>query len=225
MKNQVVLFIAVVFLTTTGCTQTSSQDQKKPAAKKIGGSCEGCEAIFESPVSFDKLKSMVWLPDWNDNGRKLAVNGTVYKADGKTPAPNVILYIYHTDQKGEYPSTGNEKGWGKRHGYLRGWLKTDDTGFYKFFTLRPAAYPGGTTPAHIHIIVKEPDNDPYWIDEFVFDDDPLLTKEDRGKMHNRGGNGILKFRTPATPSQNQGPPVKSERDIYLGRNIENYPKL
>ena len=29
---------------------------------KAGGSCEGCEAIYESPVPFEKLKSFTLLP-------------------------------------------------------------------------------------------------------------------------------------------------------------------
>jgi protocatechuate 3,4-dioxygenase beta subunit len=97
----------------------------------------------------------LWLPDWNDKGRKLAVNGVVYKADG-TPSPNVIIYVYHTDQTGVYPTKGDEKGWAKRHGYLRGWMKTNEKGEYKFFTLRPAAYPGRKDPEHIHVTIKEP---------------------------------------------------------------------
>jgi protocatechuate 3,4-dioxygenase, beta subunit len=221
MKSFIALFFAIM-LVNTGCSQTSTQN-KVQSKLSIGGPCEGCEAVFESPIPFEKLESMVWFPDWKVNGkRKLAVNGIVYKADGKTRAANVVLYLYHTDQNGVYPDKGNEKGWGKRHGSLRGWLKTDDTGFYKFFTLRPAAYPGGTTPVHIHVFVKEPSKDPYWIDDFVFDDDPLLTTEKRSHFRNRGGSGILKFRRPAS-AYGDGP-VKSERNIYLGQNIENYPK-
>ena len=189
----------------------------------VGGSCEGCEAIHESPVPFNSLTDVSWLPDWNDKarlpdgqGRKLAVNGVVYKADG-TPAPNVIIDVYHTDQAGVYPTKGNEKGWGKRHGYLRGWMKTNEKGEYKFFTLRPAAYPGRKDPEHIHVTIKEPDKNEYWIDEYVFDDDPLLTDKQRKNCENRGGTGILKVK-------DAGNMLKAERSIYLGKNIPDYPK-
>lgn len=40
-------------------------------------------------------------------GEKLIISGTIYKADGRTPYPNVILYAYHTDSKGYYSKTGN----------------------------------------------------------------------------------------------------------------------
>jgi len=210
------LVLAVTLVSNIGCTQSSNQ--KPVAANKIhvGGSCEGCEAIHESPVPFDSLKSSTWLPDWNNLGKRLAVNGVVYKADG-TPASNIIIYVYHTDQTGRYPTRGDEKGWGKRHGYLRGWMKTNEKGEYKFFTSRPAAYPGRKDPEHIHIAIKEPDKSEYWIDDFVFDDDPLLTDTQRKRSEDRGGSGILKLK-------DVGNMFKAERNIYLGKNIPGYPK-
>ncbi len=45
--------------------------------------------------------------------------------------------------------------------------------------LKPAAYPGRTDPAHIHITIKEPDKSEYYIDDFLFDDDPLLIEHER----------------------------------------------
>ncbi|WP_316812233.1 intradiol ring-cleavage dioxygenase [Pedobacter heparinus] len=184
--------------------------------KRVGGPCEGCEAIYESPIPFDQIKSFVKLPDVSWDGKKpMGINGTVYKADGKTPAAGVVLYLYHTDATGHYPMKGNEKGWAKRHGYLRGWVGTDAKGFYKFGCLRPAPYPGGTEPAHIHVIVKEPGINEYDIDEFLFSDDPLLTAAKKAKLENRGGSGIVKI-------IDVGNMYKGERNIYLGKNIPGY---
>lgn len=207
------VFSLVLLAPLLSCAQVQN---KNPEEIKTGGPCEGCEAIYESAVPFEKLEPMVWLPDWNLPGRKLAVSGTVYKADGKTPAEGVIIYVYHTDQTGVYPTKADETGWAKRHGYLRGWMKTDKNGFYKFFTLRPGSYPNSKNPAHIHIIIKEPGKQEYWIDDFVFDDDPFLTTEERSRLQNRGGSGLLKHK-PA------GSMVKAERNIYLGKNIAGYP--
>ena len=96
---------AAILISNIGCTQNNT---KKASHDNIhvGGSCEGCEAIHESPIPFDSLKNLCRLPDWNDKGKKLAINGVVYKADG-TPAPNVIIYVYHTDQTGIYPKKEN----------------------------------------------------------------------------------------------------------------------
>ena len=211
------LFVfTIILISNIACSQKSNKKTAQVNNINVGGSCEGCEAIHESPVPFDSLSNQLWLPDWNDNGRKLAVNGIVYKADG-TPAANIIIYIYHTDQTGVYPRKGDEKGWGKRHGYLRGWMKTNEKGEYKFFTMRPAAYPGRKDPAHIHATIKEPDKNEYWINDYVFDDDPLLTDAQRKNSEDRGGSGILKVK-------DVGNMLKAERNIYLGKNIPDYPK-
>ncbi|CAN5615125.1 hypothetical protein BH09BAC4_BH09BAC4_00680 [soil metagenome] len=206
MKNQ---WIALILIVTT--LKAFGQD------KIVGGPCEGCEAIHESHVPFSKLDSFLKMPAASREGKKpLAINGIVYKADGKTPAPGVILYIYHTDETGHYPKKGNETGWGKRHGYLRGWMRTNEKGEYKFVTLRPAPYPDHSEPTHVHVTVKEPGLNEYYIDEYLFDDDPLLTSEKRQKLENRGGSGILKLKDVGTM-------FKAERSIYLGKNIPNYP--
>lgn len=206
--------LLLIFITHGACSQNTAA-KKDNTGPKVGGTCEGCEAIYECPVAFDSLSNLCWLPDWNDKGAKLAVNGVVYTNDGK-PAAGVVIYIYHTDQTGKYPVKGNETGWGKRHGYLRGWMKTNERGEYKFFTLKPAPYPGRNDEAHIHITIKEPGKNEYWIDEYVFDDDPLLTSEKRKRLENRGGSGILK-------TKDVGPMLKAERNIYLGKNIPGYP--
>ena len=114
------------------------------------------------------------------------MRGVIYLSDGKTPAPEVILYVYHTDARGNYsPAPGQAHG--LRHGHLRGWMKTDRQGRYRFRTIRPAPYPNGRIPAHIHPIVKEPRRNEYYIDEYVFGDDPLVTGKERGRMEDRGG--------------------------------------
>jgi protocatechuate 3,4-dioxygenase, beta subunit len=115
--------------------------------KIVGGGCEGCEAIFE--YGKKTLSPIDTLPGFDSTEPKLKLTGTVFHRDGKTPAQGVILYIYHTDRTGIYPKKGNETGWARRHGYLRGWIKTDQSGWYTFYTFRPGAYPGRTEPEHI----------------------------------------------------------------------------
>lgn len=214
MKKIILLLLTATQFALSGCTQNSSQGNSSSG----NSFCEGCEAFDESPQPFDKLGNLVWLPDWNDKGPKLAVNGVVYKADGKTPAPGVVIYIYHTDQKGIYPTRGTEKGWDKRHGYLRGWMRTNEKGEYKFFTLKPASYPGRTAPAHIHVFIKEPSKKAYWIDDYLFDDDPILTQAERTRLRNRGGSGILKTKQAEEI-------LKAERHIILGKNVSEYSQL
>lgn len=183
-------------------------------AQKIGGPCEGCEAIFE--FGSQQLSNVDTLPGFDVQADKLKVTGTIYKADGVTPASNVLLYVYHTNDKGIYPTRGNEKGWARRHGYIRGWIKTDDSGHYTFYTFRPAPYPNRRTPVHIHMIVKEPEKNEYWIDSIEFEDDPLLMKTQSARKSDRGGNGVVSVRF------GKGGMAECARDIILGLNIPNY---
>jgi protocatechuate 3,4-dioxygenase, beta subunit len=218
MQQRIILLLLVTVVGISQCSQRNS-NQAITAQERVGGRCEGCEAIFESPVPFEQLSDLTRLPDFiaPPAAKPIGINGTVYKKDGKTPAPGVIIYVYHTDQAGIYPTKGDEKGWGKRHGYIRGWMRTNEKGEYKFMTLRPAAYPGRKDPAHIHVTIKEPDKNEYWIDEYLFADDPLLTESEKRKCEDRGGSGILQMK-------DVGNMFKAERNIYLGRNIPNYPE-
>lgn len=186
---------------------------KNTTTKLVGGSCEGCEAIFE--YGDQKLTPIDTLPEFQNNEPKLKITGTVFKKDGKTPAENVIMYIYHTNRNGIYETKGNETDWARRHGFIRGWVKTGKDGKYTFYTFRPAAYPDGSEPEHIHTTVKEPNKNEYYLDDYLFDDDPILTQNTRDKLNNRGGSGITR------PIEENGI-LTINRDIILGKNIPNY---
>lgn len=186
---------------------------KAQTTKRVGGGCEGCEAIFE--YNNKVLNSVDTLPGFEQNTPKLKITGKVFKKDGITPVPNVIIYIYHTNRNGLYEIKGNEKGWAKRHGIIRGWVKTSETGQYTFYTFRPASYPDKSESEHIHLTIKEPNKNEYYLDDYVFDDDPLLTKELRNKFKSRGGSGIV------MPRMENGI-LTIRRNLILGKNIPNY---
>lgn len=196
-----------------GQNKSNVSDTETHQRKLVGGRCEGCEAVFEYGEM--KLSSIDTLPDFENNKPKLKLTGTVLEVDGKKPAENVILYIYHTDRKGIYAKKGDEEGWAKRHGYIRGWIKTEKDGKYTFYTFRPGAYPNRGEPEHIHLTVKEPDKNEYYLDDFVFDDDPLLSNKKRERLRKRGGSGISR------PKMENGI-LTVHRDIILGRNIPDY---
>lgn len=210
----ILTIISFVFIACEGQEKASLTLNSGSSPNKIvGGGCEGCEAIYEYG---DKVLTNVdTLPDYNEQNPKMKITGTVFQNDGKTPAENVILYIYHTNSEGIYPTKGGEKGWDRRHGYIRGWIKTGKDGKYSFYTFRPGAYPERKWPEHIHATIKEPDKNEYYIDEFVFDDDPLLTASERSKALNRCGSGIMRLREVNSE-------LLAERDIILGLNIPDY---
>lgn len=214
MMHPILLAIAFTIILTSCDAQTGGRATSSGAAGgHVGGPCEGCEAIYEYGTM--PLFPVDTLPSYTDNEPKLVVTGTIFERDGITPAPGVILYIYHTDRRGRYARTGNETGWAKRHGFIRGWIRTGADGRYTFHTFRPAAYSDGTEPEHIHAVVKEPDINEYYIDDFMFDDDSLLTQSRSGRLPKRGGSGVVH------PHVENGI-LTIRRDIVLGLNIPDY---
>lgn len=170
-----------------------------------GSDCEWCGA-HEAPAD---LESETTLAGEEEPGRRLTLTGTVYGPDGETPAPGVLIYLYHTNAEGIYPTRGDETGNARRHGYLRGWVVTDAEGRYKVHTIKPGSYPGGDEPAHIHMTVKQPGRDENWIDSVLFEGDPKITQRIRERRSGRGGEGIVEL------EKGTGDTLRARRDVIL----------
>lgn len=189
----------------------NSDTSKSP----IGGGCDGCELMYVGMPQ--DISSKDTSAGWFEKGQKLLIEGRVVKPDGKTGAAGVVLYYWHTNSEGYYAQQEGMDTRARRHGYLRGWVKSDQDGNYFIYTNRPVPYPNEKIPAHIHISVKEPQfANEYYTDELVFDDDVLLTNEKRKLLPNRGGTGILKTVT-------SGYMQVTKHQITLGLNIPHYP--
>lgn len=179
----------------------------------VGGGCDGCEIMYEGMPKF--INATDTSAAWRSTDKRMIITGTVFQSNGKTPAAGTIVYYYHTNRQGIY-GQGKMQVDGKRHGQLRGWVKTDSRGNYRIYTCVPAAYPREKFPAHVHMIIKEPEINEYYIDDINFDDDPLLTTEVRKKNMNRGGSGVIL-------TSESGGITYVERNITLGLHIPDYP--
>jgi len=204
MKKSVVL--VAVLLPLVACTQSHPE-------RSVGGRCENCELLYSGLPA--NIPSNGRIATEAEPGETLTIQGTVFHKDGKTPAKNVIIYLYHTDINGIYPRDKSQPS-GNVHGRLRGWVKTDAKGTYSFTTIRPASYPNSRAPQHIHVIIKEDGIAPYWIDEYLFEDDPYLTEEEKSRQEKRGGPGIVRL------TKNSQGTWEGQRDIILGKNIPGY---
>jgi protocatechuate 3,4-dioxygenase, beta subunit len=221
MSSITTSILLLFLIIAQGCNaQVNNGDVRKSvkttdAGKRIGGPCDGCEIMYVGMP--EVIPAIDTSSGWNEEGQKLLIKGKVVKTDGKTPAPGVVLYYWQTDNRGLYTSKTGMPEEAKRHGHIRGWIKSDDQGNYALYTIRPAAYPNENAHAHIHLLVREPGlSNEYYIDEFVFDDDPLLTNDRRSAAQNRGGSGILK-------TVKSGDLQVAEHKIILGLNIPGYP--
>ena len=165
----------------------------------------GAEAMgaIEAP---DNVSWKTVLAQKSDRDEPMIISGTVFEADGKTPAPNALIYFYHTDNEGYYGRGSGEP----KHGHFRGWLLTDAKGRYQFSSIKPASYPNRTFSAHIHMTVTTKNLKEDWIDSNLFEGDKFITERERSEAGKRGGfNPILKLEKGADGI------LRGVRDIQL----------
>jgi hydroxyquinol 1,2-dioxygenase len=101
-------------------------------------------------------------------GEPLIVTGTVAAPDGR-PLADAIVDVWHSDDDGHYDV---QKGGGADAPAMRARFRTDSAGRFRFWTIKPAAYPipdDGTVgdmlkaqgrhpwrPAHVHFMIEAP---------------------------------------------------------------------
>lgn len=163
---------------------------------------EGMGAIdFPSNVS-----PKTELSNERDKGDPIKIGGIVYKPDGKTPAANTLIYLYHTDFEGYYGRREGEH----KHGRYRGWMLTGSDGSYAFNTIKPAPYPENRFAAHIHMTVTTETAREDWIDSILFEGDRLISTRERDDSGKRGG-----FNPIITLNKGEGGLLYGRRDIQL----------
>lgn len=124
-------------------------------------------------------------------GDRLAISGRVFSGEGTTPAAGVIVYAYQADATGHYAARPGDAP------RLRAWARTAADGSFEFRTIRPAPYPGRRIPAHVHFQLWAEGVAPRWGEDLTFDDDPLVTAEDRSRSGRAGRFGSVRAVTAA----------------------------
>lgn len=220
MSRQLQLLLSIILLNfLTGCNGQTKPNAKTPqnidAKKPVGGGCEGCELMYVGMPQ--QILSNHISSGWTEGKQKLILTGKIFQLDGKTPAQDVIIYYWHTDDKGLYSSNSQTPKKANEHGKLRGWVKSDKDGNYTIKTSRPEAYPNDNIPQHIHLSIKEPDITNEYYADLYFDDDPLYLnhKKKYGKL-DRAGTELLRV---VLDNDIQ----IAEHNIVLGLNIPDYP--
>jgi protocatechuate 3,4-dioxygenase, beta subunit len=173
-------------LNLNGCsTQPDVIAQTTRMPDSAGRGSMPCSSCIAPP----NISWQTTITSRDEKGEPLAMSGTIYLADGTTPAEGIVLFVYHTDATGYYNK--DDDPYNPR---LRGYMKTGKDGKYEFKTIKPAPYPKRTTPAHIHAQIYSSQMPEYSIDEYWFEGDPFITPEEKAKLSGRGGfNSIIKL--------------------------------
>jgi protocatechuate 3,4-dioxygenase beta subunit len=178
--------------------------------------CGSNRLLAHSPNESDKTTPPSWstrIVSDQEPGEPLIVAGTIYSPDGRTPLEGITLYVYQTDATGRYSTSGGDN----RNTRIHGQMKTNTQGRYEFRTIRPASYPGTKNPAHIHAFVSGPGYPEYWIDEYHFDDDALVTNEMRQRASNLTGT----FSPIIKTTKGSDGILRATRDIKIERCTNN----
>ena len=180
-------------------TDTILETIKRNALPDPNGSWNGAVSV-PADVSWRLV-----LSEEKDKGEPMEISGVVYQTDGKTPAPNTLIYLYHTDFEGYYGRGGVH-----RHGKYRGWMMTDKDGKDAFRTIKPAPYPENRFAAHIHMTVTTAKAREDWVDSILFEGDRLISPQERAQAGRKGGfNPILSF------EKGEGGILRATRNIQL----------
>ncbi len=180
-----------------------------PPARADLYACEGCEAVREVDPCTLSGRAVIAADD--EPGERLRLTGTVFESDGQTPAADVVLYLHQTHAGGLYEG-GAGSGLARRHGRLRGWVRTGEDGRYAFDTIVPGIYPDREGPAHVHLVVEENGSPPYYIDDVVFVGAERVTPDYIARQPRRGGNGVVLL------AGRDGGDRTARRDIVLERH-------
>ncbi|HYE79718.1 MAG TPA: hypothetical protein VEI97_17160 [bacterium] len=117
-------------------------------------------------------------------GPPLVIDGRLVDPVGN-PIAGALVYAYHTDQTGLYGNEGS--GFDPtQHNRLFGYVRTGSEGAFQLTTVRPASYPSGTNPQHVHLDFQA-DGYAQQHTEIEFADDPLMTPAIRRDVEAHGG--------------------------------------
>ena len=155
----------------------------------------------EARGAIDAPDDVSWktvLSKKSDQDEPMIISGTIFQPDGKTPAPNILIYFYHTDSDGFYGRRGEV-----RDGHFRGWLLTGANGKYEFCSIKPAPYPNRTEAAHVHMTLTGKNFTEDSINTILFEGDKFVKEQERNSVGKwgefipilkleKGADGILR---------------------------------
>lgn len=180
-------------------------------------SLHGCNQTRTLSAAAEKPANVPWkttIVGEGERGEPLVVSGTIYTPDGRTPLSGIDLFVYQTDATGNYSTSGD--GGEHRNTRIHGLMRTNAEGRYEFRTIKPGSYPRTRNAAHIHAYVSGPGYPEYWIDEYLFADDPFVTEDVRQRFAGKGSFSPILSLTRGSDGV-----LRGVRDIKVERCTSN----
>lgn len=126
-------------------TDTNGKTSGSKCTEITAATTEGPYFVTDTRKLEDNNLNYTNLP-----GTKIKVNGYVYAGTKNAPVPNAKIELWQTDDKGSYHPNAN----GPANKYredqlaLRGYVVSNDEGYYEFISIYPGFYEGRAR--HIH---------------------------------------------------------------------------
>lgn len=161
----------LLFTTSLGALATLIPPRRAAGCDSAPRVCGATEANIEGPFYRPGAPLRVDLRDASTVGVPLLVRGRVLSLDCKTPLAGAVLDVWHADAAGRYHDAFR----------LRGKVKANARGEFRFRTLLPGRYLNGSTyrPAHLHVKLTAPGHRPlttqlYFPGDPFNDSDPFI---------------------------------------------------
>ena len=165
----------------------------KHTLSEITGPVYGHDSI--NPLDNDLTKN--GITDGREPlGERIVVSGKVLDEGGRSQ-PNTLIEIWQCNSAGRYIHVNDQHDAPIDPNFFGGGrCMTDENGHYKFYTIKPAAYPWGNhvnawRPAHIHFSLFGPAYVTRLVTQSYFPGDPLLDLDPIFMSTPKSSQGLL----------------------------------
>lgn len=168
-------FIHPAYKSTVLRGQTKPSVPLKATLSEITGPVYGSESVGE--LDHDLTKNSA--KDGPPHGERILVTGRILDEDGR-PQPDTLIEIWQANAAGRYVHEADQHDAPIDPNFLgSGRCVTDENGVYKFYTIKPGAYPwpnhfNAWRPNHIHYSLFGPGFATRLVTQMYFPGDPLL---------------------------------------------------
>lgn len=124
----------------------------------IAAACKPTETNSLGPFYREQAPFRAALAAPSEPGEPLTITGRVLAGDGCTPLRDAIVDAWHANSRGEYYNVSADRNDEPEQYRLRGRVKTNAKGEYRFETIMPGTYSMGSSmrPRHVHFIASHP---------------------------------------------------------------------